>query len=119
MSRIIPLILDHLLRALGYQKTILSLFFSFRKLAIKWHPDKNPKNQEEASNKFKKISEAYDVLSDPEKRQIYDQYGEEGLKMGAPPPGAAGGAGEGFTGYMPGGGARGGYQMDDETARKI
>tara|TARA_Y100000991_G_C21937974_1_gene333890 strand:- start:27 stop:1187 length:1161 start_codon:yes stop_codon:yes gene_type:complete len=53
---------------------------SYRKLAMKYHPDKNPGNQE-AENKFKTISEAYEVLSDPEKRQIYDQYGKEGLNM--------------------------------------
>lgn len=54
---------------------------SYRRLAMKWHPDKNPtSNKKEAEAKFKQISEAYDVLSDPSKRQIYDQYGEDGLK---------------------------------------
>ncbi|EOA34015.1 hypothetical protein CARUB_v10021510mg [Capsella rubella] len=54
---------------------------SYRRLAMKWHPDKNPtSNKKEAEAKFKQISEAYDVLSDPNKRQIYDQYGEDGLK---------------------------------------
>lgn len=53
---------------------------SYRRLAMKWHPDKNPtSNKKEAEAKFKQISEAYDVLSDPNKRQIYDQYGEDGL----------------------------------------
>lgn len=66
---------------------------AYRKLAMKWHPDKNPNNKKEAEAKFKQISEAYDVLSDPEKRAVYDQYGEEGLKGGVPPPGAAGGPG--------------------------
>ncbi|KAJ9543096.1 LOW QUALITY PROTEIN: hypothetical protein OSB04_022803 [Centaurea solstitialis] len=51
---------------------------AYRKLAMKWHPDKNPNNKKDAEAKFKTISEAYDVLSDPQKRQIYDQYGEEG-----------------------------------------
>ncbi|XP_058100585.1 uncharacterized protein LOC131245265 [Magnolia sinica] len=64
---------------------------AYRKLAMKWHPDKNPNNKKEAEAKFKQISEAYDVLSDPQKRAIYDQYGEEGLKGQVPPPGAAGG----------------------------
>lgn len=54
---------------------------SYRRLAMKWHPDKNQVNKKEAEAKFKQISEAYDVLSDPQKRQIYDMYGEEGLKM--------------------------------------
>ena len=53
---------------------------AYRKLSLKWHPDKNPNNKEEASEKFKKISEAYSVLSDPEKKKIYDQYGKEGLQ---------------------------------------
>jgi len=51
----------------------------YKKLALKWHPDKNPDNQEEAKKKFEEISNAYQVLVDPEKRQIYDKYGEEGL----------------------------------------
>ncbi|XP_022749547.1 dnaJ homolog subfamily B member 1-like isoform X2 [Durio zibethinus] len=59
---------------------------SGRRLAMKWHPDKNPNNKKEAEAKFKQISEAYEVLSDPQKRAIYDQYGEEGLKD-MPPPG--------------------------------
>ncbi|XP_010260329.1 PREDICTED: dnaJ homolog subfamily B member 1 [Nelumbo nucifera] len=62
---------------------------AYRKLAMKWHPDKNPNNKKEAEAKFKQISEAYDVLSDTQKRAIYDQYGEEGLKGQVPPPGGA------------------------------
>ncbi|KAL3577723.1 hypothetical protein D5086_019227 [Populus alba] len=61
---------------------------AYKRLAMKWHPDKNPVNKKEAEAKFKLISEAYDVLSDPNKRQIYDLYGEEGLKSfdQIPPP---------------------------------
>lgn len=74
---------------------------SYKRLAMKWHPDKNSENKKEAEAKFKTISEAYDVLSDPQKRQIYDLYGEEGLKSGqfstASPTGAGGAAsGRGF-----------------------
>jgi DnaJ family protein B protein 4 len=53
---------------------------AYKRLAMKWHPDKNPASKREAEAKFKQISEAYDVLSDPQKRQIYDVYGEEGLQ---------------------------------------
>uniref|UniRef100_U5EYH9 Putative dnaj protein n=1 Tax=Corethrella appendiculata TaxID=1370023 RepID=U5EYH9_9DIPT len=52
---------------------------AYKKLALKWHPDKNPDNPEESNRKFKEISEAYEVLSDEKKRRIYDQYGKEGL----------------------------------------
>lgn len=50
-----------------------------------WHPDRNPisrRPEAEAEAKFKQISEAFDVLSDPQKRQVYDLYGEEALKSG-------------------------------------
>jgi len=59
---------------------------SYRKIAMQYHPDRNPGNKE-AEEKFKIASEAYEVLRDPEKREIYDHYGIEGLK------------GTGFTGF--------------------
>ena len=51
---------------------------AFRKLALKYHPDRNPDNTEEAEAKFKEAAEAYDVLGDAEKRRRYDQFGHSG-----------------------------------------
>jgi molecular chaperone DnaJ len=52
---------------------------AYRQMAMKYHPDKNP-NDKEAETKFKECAEAYEVLSDPEKRQRYDQFGHDGLR---------------------------------------
>ncbi|KAG2176602.1 hypothetical protein INT44_007266 [Umbelopsis vinacea] len=80
---------------------------AYRKQALKWHPDRNKDNMEGAKQKFQEVGEAFEVLSDKNKRAIYDQYGEEGLKGGPPPSsGGAGGAGGfpgGFSGGFPGG----------------
>ncbi|KAL8690901.1 MAG: hypothetical protein Q9218_003753 [Villophora microphyllina] len=78
----------------------------YRKAALKHHPDKN-KDNPSAGEKFKEVSQAYEILSDPEKRKVYDQYGLDFLLRGgaeAPPPGAGGPGGmPGGFGGMPGG----------------
>ncbi|CAI2173979.1 253_t:CDS:2 [Funneliformis geosporum] len=57
---------------------------AFRKLAFKWHPDRNQQKKKEAEAKMKEINEAYEVLSNPEKRQNYDRYGSaEGFARGS------------------------------------
>ncbi|KAF9441067.1 DnaJ-domain-containing protein [Macrolepiota fuliginosa MF-IS2] len=103
---------------------------AYKKMALKWHPDRN-KNSEEATKKFKEISEAFEVLSDKQKRTVYDQFGEEGLKGGggtASGPSPAGGFPSGFNSFPGGagttftftsgspggfGGSRGGYHPTD------
>src|SRR5271154_2312690 len=75
---------------------------AYRKAALKWHPDKN-KDNPNASEKFKEVSQAYEILSDPEKRKVYDQYGLEFLLRGGAPPPEAGADANPFAGGMPGG----------------
>src|SRR5919202_3878581 len=55
---------------------------AYRKLAMTYHPDRNGGSRE-AEERFKEITEAYDVLRDPQKRAMYDRYGESGLRGGA------------------------------------
>ena len=76
---------------------------AYRKTALKYHPDRNPDNQE-AEEKFKEAAEAYDVLSNPDKRARYDQFGHAGMDGGA--------AGGGFGGF-----GGGGFSMEDIFAQ--
>jgi len=67
---------------------------AYRKLAMKFHPDRNP-DSKQAEDKFKEAKEAYEMLSDPQKREAYDRFGHAGVD---PNMGGAGGAGAGFSG---------------------
>jgi molecular chaperone DnaJ len=84
---------------------------AYRKVAIKFHPDKNP-DDKEAEEKFKEAAEAYEVLSDANKKARYDQYGHDGMKGG---PGGFGGGGMNMDdifsqfGDIFGGGGGGGF----------
>ena len=90
---------------------------AYRKLAVKYHPDKNPDNKD-AELKFKEISEAYDVLSDDQKRQMYDTYGADALRGGMGGAGAQGFASmedalRTFMGAFGGGGGGGAESIFD------
>ena len=85
---------------------------AYRKLALKYHPDKNP--SAEAAEKFKDISNAFEILSDQEKRQMYDQYGEEGM-------GNMGGfhnADDIFSSFFGGGGGFGGGMFGGQRGQQ-
>ena len=70
--------------------TNIELKKAYRKLALKWHPDKNQDKKELASENFKKISEAYEILSDTNKRNLYNKYGKQGLERGSRMSGGGG-----------------------------
>lgn len=90
---------------------------AYRQMSLKFHPDKN--KQEGAADKFSEIARAYEVLSDEEKREIYDRHGEEGLKQHEQRGGGGGGGGHddffsGF-GFDPFGGGGRRQQQDNRT----
>eukprot|EP01024_Parvocaulis_polyphysoides_P032492 TRINITY_DN29067_c1_g1_i2.p1 TRINITY_DN29067_c1_g1~~TRINITY_DN29067_c1_g1_i2.p1 ORF type:complete len:350 (+),score=57.06 TRINITY_DN29067_c1_g1_i2:142-1191(+) len=95
---------------------------AYRKLAQKWHPDKvkgNDEEKQEATEKFQEINHAYEVLSDPEKRRVYDRHGEEGLKS----MGEGGGGGghdifsQMFGSFFGGGFGFGGEDYEDQVVK--
>jgi DnaJ-class molecular chaperone len=71
---------------------------AYRRQALKWHPDRNKTS--EAAGKFKEITKAYEVLSDPKKREMYDQYGESAFNRGGP---GNPGAGQSYSNPFEGG----------------
>src|SRR3984893_5976640 len=72
---------------------------AYRKLARKYHPDLNP-GDKSSEEKFKQVQEAYDVLSDAKKRQMYDQFGFDAERRSAAPPGQASAPSVDFGGFV-------------------
>jgi len=62
------------------ESTTAEIKKSYQRLAMRWHPDKNPENQEKAKKMFQHLGEAYEILSDDHKRDSYNKYGREGMK---------------------------------------
>lgn len=103
---------------------------AYRKLAIKYHPDKNPDNPE-AEDKFKEAAEAYEVLTNPDKRARYDRFGHDGMRAGGGGAGGGmnmddifsqfgdifGGGGSPFESFFGGGGGGGGRQRKGTNLR--
>ena len=94
----------------GKQATDEEIKKAYRKCAIKWHPDRHStssdEKKQEAEVRFKELAEAYEALSDPDKRALYDQYGEEGLKRGGGLPTAGATSGFPAGGFKTGEGGR-------------
>ncbi|KYG79623.1 MULTISPECIES: molecular chaperone DnaJ [Roseivirga] len=119
---------------LGVSKTASDdeLKKAYRKMAIKFHPDKNPDNPE-AEDKFKEAAEAYEILSNADKRAQYDRFGHDGMRAGAGGQGGGmnmddifsqfgdifggGGGGSPFESFFGGGGGRGGRQRKGSNLR--
>ena len=105
---------------------------AYRQMALKFHPDKNPGNKE-AEEKFKEAAEAYEVLSNAEKRQRYDQFGHRGMNGGGGGGQGGmnmedifshfgdifGGEGNSFESFFGGGGGRGGRRVNRGTNLRV
>jgi DnaJ-class molecular chaperone len=72
---------------------------AYRKQALKWHPDRNAEQKQLAEEKFKEVSEAYEVLSDEKKKDLYDRFGEEGVKAGGAPGGGGASSAHSFNSF--------------------
>ena len=87
---------------------------AYRKMAVQYHPDKN--KEASAAEKFKEVTHAYEVLSDPQKRQTYDQYGAAAFEQGAGQGPFGGAQGQGTAASL-GQGRAGSLERSDDTGR--